>query len=262
MNDLPPVSCMCLTYGRPSVLEEAVESFLRQDYTGKKELLILNDFNEQTLKFDHPEVKIVNVPRRFHTVGEKRNACAALCAHDLLFVWDDDDIYLPHRISYSVKMLDESKGFFKPSKAWTYNFGMVEGPKSMLFHSGGCWFRWLFDKVRGYAHMGSGQDQEIEVKFEREHCGKGKNFNEIPLRDIYYLYRWGGTGFYHLSGFGRDKDGQPTGNEKVGEWVRRRVESREIPTGEIVLKPAWREDYCGIIQRKIVEIENAAVNVG
>ena len=34
---LPFVSCQCLTFGRPAMLNEAVECFLRQDYPGPKE---------------------------------------------------------------------------------------------------------------------------------------------------------------------------------------------------------------------------------
>jgi glycosyltransferase involved in cell wall biosynthesis len=98
MEGLPELSCVCLTYGRPAVLEEAIHSFLQQDYQGTKELVILNDYEDQILEFDHPEVRVINVPRRFRTVGEKRNAAVALCRHDLLFVWDDDDLYLPHRL--------------------------------------------------------------------------------------------------------------------------------------------------------------------
>ncbi|MCL4258972.1 MAG: glycosyltransferase family 2 protein, partial [Anaerolineales bacterium] len=50
----PPVSCICPTYGRVELLEEAIESFLRQDYPGQKELIVLNDYAGQTLHFDHP----------------------------------------------------------------------------------------------------------------------------------------------------------------------------------------------------------------
>ncbi len=71
MNDHPAVNCICLTYGRPEVLEEAIESFLQQDYSGHKELIVLNDYAEQTLIFDHPEVRVINLPRRCRTVGEK-----------------------------------------------------------------------------------------------------------------------------------------------------------------------------------------------
>src|SRR2546429_75321 len=62
---LPPVSCVCPTYARPELLEEAIESFLRQDYRGAKELIVLNDYACQTLELDHPEVRVVNVPKRF-----------------------------------------------------------------------------------------------------------------------------------------------------------------------------------------------------
>src|ERR1035438_5982967 len=121
---------MCLTFARPRrLLEEAVYSFLNQGYGGDKELLILNDFNRQIVFVDHPQVTVVNVPARFHTVGEKRNAAAALCRHDLLAVWDDDDIYLPHRLSLSVSMYDENKRFFRPSQAFKLNDGVISGPK-------------------------------------------------------------------------------------------------------------------------------------
>ncbi|MEZ4657920.1 MAG: glycosyltransferase family A protein [Caldilineaceae bacterium] len=55
MEQQSPVSCICLTYGRPAVLEEAIYSFLQQDYQGPKELIVLNDYVDQTLYFDHPE---------------------------------------------------------------------------------------------------------------------------------------------------------------------------------------------------------------
>src|SRR4051812_36406312 len=108
---LPPVSAICLTYGRVSILEEAIHSFLLQDYHGPKELLVLNDLASQTLRFEHPDVRVINLPLRFRTVGEKMNAAAALCSHDILFVWDDDDIYLPNRISFSIQKLSETQGF-------------------------------------------------------------------------------------------------------------------------------------------------------
>src|SRR5262245_29761012 len=116
----PAVSCICLTYARPALLEEAIYSFLQQDYRGTKELIVLNDYAEQVLELDHPEVVVVNVPKRLRTVGEKMNLAVALAAHDILFVWDDDDIYLPHRLRFSVAKLAARPGFFKPDKAWMW----------------------------------------------------------------------------------------------------------------------------------------------
>lgn len=252
MQELPSVSCMCLTYGRPDLLEEAIHSFLIQDYPGTKELVVLNDCVAQTLDYGHPDVHIVNVSRRFRTVGEKRNACAALTRYDLLFVWDDDDIFLPHRISYSVKMLRPSKRFFKPSKAFTLNEGKLSGPTANLFHSGACFTKDLFDEVHGYRHMGSGQDMDLELAFERL-LGRGKNYNAILPKDIYYLYRWAGTGSFHLSSFGRDKDGSEPGNEKVERFVQRQIAELRVPTGHIPLQPQWRIDYQQLVRALLAE---------
>lgn len=257
MDSTPAVSCMCLTYGRPQVLEEAIYSFLKQDYAGTKELIILNDLPEQRLVLEHPEVAVVNVPRRFRTVGEKRNACAALASHDLLFVWDDDDIFLPHRLSYSVKMLDPAKGFFKPSKALTLNNGKVAGPNSNLYHSGSCFTKALFDQAHGYRHMGSGQDLDFEVAVEKI-VGRPKNFNGIKPADIYYVYRWGGTNSYHLSGFGADRPGQTPGNRKVEQYVQRKIESGELSLGETILEPQWTCDYNRLVAEYLALLPQAA----
>src|SRR6185369_2052068 len=165
------VSCICLTYGRPEVLEEAIYSFLQQDYAGTKELIVLNDYPGQSLTFDHPDVQVINVTKRFRTVGEKRNVAVALASHDLLFVWDDDDIYLPHRLSFSVSRFEPGKGFFKPDKAWLWNDGKLSGPIKNVFHSGSCWSRDLFDAVQGYVAEDKGHDQIFERSLEQQFPG-------------------------------------------------------------------------------------------
>lgn len=247
MNTTPPISCMCLTYGRPRVLEEAIESFLRQDYKGEKELLVLNDLADQTLIFNHPQVHIVNIKRRFKTVGEKRNAAAALCYYDWLAVWDDDDIYLPHRLSYSMNMMEETKRYFKPSKALVLNDGKLSGPKSNLYYSSGIWHRSLFDQVRGHAHMGSGQDMEIETKFQE--IVPKKNYDAIKPEEIYYLYRWSGTGSFHLSGFGRDTEKKKKpGNEQVADYIADQKKKGLVETGDIILNPNWKVDYLQLVK--------------
>ncbi len=132
-----------------ALLEEAIECFLRQDYPGQKELIILNDYAEQTLVFDHPEVRVINVPQRLHSVGEKYKMAAGLASHDLIFVWHDDDIYLPHRLSYTVAHLNPTHAFFKADKAWSWNEGKVSGPDENNFHGGSCWRRELFEPGAG-----------------------------------------------------------------------------------------------------------------
>ncbi len=247
MDEYPPLSCICLTYGRPELLEEAIYSFLQQDYPGVKELVVLNDFDQQTLVFDHPEVRVFNLSRRFRTVGEKMNAAAALCSHDLLLVWDDDDIYLPHRLSFSVRHFEAAKGFFKPGHAWLLDSGQLSGPFANVFHVGCCYARRLFDAVGGYPPMGNGYDQAIETWFETVWPGCTATFDIRP-EDIYYLYRWGGTGSYHMSSLGRGDPGQNQEQGEVGNYVAQRARAGKIDVGRVHLVPQWRADYLGLVR--------------
>jgi hypothetical protein len=99
----------------------------------------------------------------------------------------------------------------------------------------------LFDEVGGYAHMNSGQDLEIEQRFANL-IPKNKDA-EIRPQDIFYIYRWAGTGSFHLSGFGTDKPGQMPGIEKVGDYVAQAVKSGRVQTGLIDITPRWACDY-------------------
>jgi glycosyltransferase involved in cell wall biosynthesis len=246
-TDLPPISCICITYGRPTrLLEEAVQSFLLQDYAGEKELLILNDFDQQIFYCDHPEVTVVNLPVRFHTVGEKQNAAVALCRYDLLAVWDDDDVSLPHRLSYSVRHYDGEKRFFKAPFAFRVDDGVVQQLMEGPFHVTSMWHRSLFDEAGGYPHMGSGYDQELEARFQTI-ISVPRNFTDIAADDVYYLYRWGGTGSYHTSGLPPDHEGLSE-HERIERLVLESVSNGSIESGQIRLEPHWDLDYPALVR--------------
>lgn len=257
MERTPAVSCICPTYARPELLEEAIHCFLLQDYPGPKELIVLNDYAEQMLVFDHPEVRVINLPLRFRTVGEKRNAAIALAAHDLLFVWDDDDIYLPHRLSFSVAKLETNKGFFKPNQGWFWRRGRLSGPEKNLFHASSCWSRDRFDGVRGYEGEGSGHDQMFEQRLGQRFPGSTASFAIQPA-DIFYIYRWSGTGSYHLSGFGGLKPGENGGNAEVANYIQQRADRGEIRQGRILLQPGWKTDYRQLVSSAIAALDAAS----
>jgi len=243
LTDPPPLSCICPTYGRVALLEEAIESFLRQDYPGQKELIILNDYAEQTLVFDHPEVRVINLPHRLHSIGEKYKMAVGLATHDLLFVWHDDDIYLPHRLSYSVAQLDPKQAFFKADKAWFWNEGKLSGPDANLFHGGSCWRRALFSQVQGYPHIDNRYDLEFE-QLCKSAAPTAMHVQSIKPVDIYYLYRWQGLGSYHFSTLGAD--GQES--KRVVDYVAQQAARGEIPQGQIQLQPQWQSDYRALVQ--------------
>jgi len=230
------ISCYCITYNRAELLEEAIESFHRQDYKGEKELVILNDFPGQILEYDHPEVFVVNSSKRFRTVGEKRNACIAMCSGDVIFPWDDDDICLPWRISLSLKYKDKHP-YFKNKRAWLWQNKVIKPePAHNTYPSMACWDRKFFEEVNGYAFMQSGQDIELDNRFRKT----GKRYCiQIPNKEVYYIYKFGGTGHPHLSSFGYSK-----GWEEIG---KKEKSDKKL----ILLKPKWNEDYILSIKKNL-----------
>ena len=248
MKELPSVSCMCLTYGRPHLLEEAIQCFLDQDYKGQKELIVFNDLPQQEFLYTHPQVKIINLKERYKTIGEKRNACVDFCTGDLLFVWDDDDLYLPWRITLSVRMIGKNE-YFKSSKAWFINNGVISGPTKNLFHSASCFTKSLFFRAGKYDEINSGQDLTMEKKFVDL---QSRPITSLSNRDLYYIYRWQGTDSYHLSAFGMDKmdTKRPSGARLCEMAVQKSISEGKLKTGRFNLKPHYKMDYLKAVYDK------------
>ena len=116
----PLVSCIMPTLGRPDFVHEAVAFFLWQDYP-RKELIVLNDCPGQDFVGEYCGVRFINRDARFATLGEKRNACIEAASGSLIAVWDDDDVYLPWRLSYTVRAMRENRThFFRAAEFWAY----------------------------------------------------------------------------------------------------------------------------------------------
>jgi glycosyltransferase involved in cell wall biosynthesis len=237
-NEAPLVSCLMMTYNKPPkslwLVEEAIESFVRQTYPFK-ELIIVNDCPTQTLQLEKPipGVVLVNLPRRCHSLGEKANLCAALAKGDLLCRWDDDDIYLPWRLSLSVAKRGNA-AYWKPSKSWWNPADELKALNSPFASC--CFTREGFDKVGGYTHCGVGEDQAFERQFHE--TSQKVVIGRILQSEAFYLYRWA-TNSTHVSGFGA------TGYEDAGR--------EKVVPGTWVLKPFWRRDYVAWTRQAIAE---------
>lgn len=226
------VSCVIPTFNRypgaGHLVDEAVESFLRQDYP-EKELIIFNDTPGQELELDqdYRDVVVVNSPRRYKTLGEKLNAAFGLATGEFLCRFDDDDISLPWRLSVSV---ERCQGLaYWSSEELFFNNGNSTRVSRQGAPSKSLWSRAIFDEVGGFPHVDSGQDQDFQAL-----CRKAKPelFKREPIErsEIFYVYRWG-TGTPHLSGYGRGSEGY----KKIG--------GREIVPGNFTIDPRWAADY-------------------
>ena len=108
---LPSVACRTATFGRPEPLNEAIEAFLRQDYSGLKTLHVLNDMPTMRYLYDHPEVEVINAEHRFATLGDKFNQLVEGAEADIIVNWPYDDIMLPRALSTVVRNISDNGVF-------------------------------------------------------------------------------------------------------------------------------------------------------
>lgn len=197
----PLVSCIMPTYGRPDFVGESIAMFLAQDYP-HKELIILNDCAGQVLEFTHPEVVVINEDQRYATLGEKRNAAISRSRGEILAVWDDDDIYLPWRISFSVaEMQRHDSEFYRPTEFWAYwgeeHLHHNQSVSEWVSHGFAMFTRALWDRVEGYPTQNLNEDRMF---FEQIHRALDQSFIAFPIRqeDRFFVLR-GKSKYSHMS---------------------------------------------------------------
>ena len=248
-KSLPSISCMCPTFGRVALLEESIECFLRQDYEGKLELIIINDLVEQTLSITDPrinesrEIRIINMPERFGTLGEKRNAGVEFSRYEWIMTWGDDDIHLPWEISEAICWLQNNNkeiGFL--GNYFFDNGGKTEIRLKQSLPGPFLMKKERFVEIGGISEINCGEDTSFyskvcksKIVHIRMYCRPG------------FIYRWG-TGHYHISGLGPDKDGKVSGYTKIGEWMKKAMSEGKIPSGEVQLRPHLIKDWVQICE--------------
>ena len=197
------VSCLCPTFRRPKLLENSIACFLAQDYPAdRRELIILDDAGE--LKNESGEGwQIISIPRRFRSLPEKFNALAGLSHGEILVVWEDDDIYLPHHISSHVTAM-EGCLWSKPSKVLSDYTGQIqEEDATGRFHASLAFTRQAFDQVGGWPLTLRGDfDQQLISKLN----AVGIPGDPCSVAGPGYVFRWGSTGAYHGQAMMRGPD--------------------------------------------------------
>jgi hypothetical protein len=81
------------------------------------------------------------------------------------------------------------------------------------------------------------------------------NSNNIVLADpidseVSWFYVWGGRD-YHMSGQGTDNDDKPNVIQRHSKHIEERRQRGEIPTGNIILNPNWKQDYIQLLKEYV-----------
>jgi len=237
------ISCLMPTFNRypqrAQLVEEAVESFLRQIVVPPHdtELLICNDTPGQTLAFDHPRVRVLNVPQRFPTLAKKLRWLIDQASGDLLCRWDDDDISLPWRLHLSVDQLGDRLEWH-PSNYWYCPPGKVHHDAGHgNDHIQAIFRRELLDRIGGYPDGTWSGHEDADFTDALKRAGLWERGPELPPEQIFYLYRWGIS--QHLSGRGGGATMQET-YERLG--------ANPIAAETFTIVPQWRQDYVSLVR--------------
>lgn len=237
----PFISCKCITYGRVSTLEESIYSFLKQDYPGKKELVIVNDYPLQKLEFDHPEVRIINLDYTFPTIGDKENFAVGQCEGGLIAVWDDDDIALPNHLVNIAKWFKEDTVLLHWNRGVLFNNPDVAAITG-LGNSGIVYSKQAWKEVGGHPVENAGYDMTFVFRLKNAFPNNWVAASP-PDDEVSWIYYWGNRS-YHMSGLGADNGSdKPNVIIRHSEYIESQRLLGNIPTGTVKLEPKWEYNY-------------------
>lgn len=245
--EYPFISCKCITYGRVDTLEESIYSFINQDYPGKKELIIVNDYPLQKLEFDHPEVKIYNLNETFSTIGEKENFAVSKCSADIICQWDDDDVALPNHLKNVAKYFNEETDLIQWHRGVYFNNDSITAITG-LGNSGIVFSKKIWEKLGGHPLENAGYDMTFVMSIR--YNSRNVVFADPADEDVSWFYMWGGRS-YHMSGGGTDTSDRPNVIQRHSEHIESLRKQGKIPTGVIKLNPNWKQDYKNLLNEFI-----------
>ena len=191
------LAALCCTYLRPEGLGQLIECFLRQDYSRElRELVILDDAGQYENQVGDGW-RLISIPSRFRSLGEKRNACAALASPDAdgFLIADDDDIYLPHWFRSQAEALGRAEWSHPGLVLLEHGDGLRECDTAGLYHGGWAFRREVFYRVRGYGPHNNGEDQELAGRLGSADVTECDPCEFAPP---FYIYRYDNAS-YHLS---------------------------------------------------------------
>lgn len=201
-KELPFVSCLCPTYGRPELLRNAIQCFLNQTYPANRRELIIWDDLGQYQSMVYMTVKgtfeMISTQETFESLPDKYNALAQRAQGDVIAVWEDDDIYLPYHLSSQIRELtDASKRVLMktPEVISHYNGKIFKEASDGRFHGSLVFTRALLDYVKGWPATKRADFDQTVIKLLESNA-------EQILKNIYtyegetypsYVFRWEST---------------------------------------------------------------------
>lgn len=230
---VPKISVCCCTFNRPEWLGEMIHSYMIQTYPAKlRELIILDDGGQYGDVHDEGW-QIVSFPRRFASLGEKRNACVSLThpKSEIIVIADDDEIYLPHWLECHADNFQRGAEWsFASSVFWSENNRIVDQwhyhDEEWIMHSAHAYSKKLFWDVGGYPHLAWKEDRSF---FEKLRQGNVEHQDALRGKEMPYMICRRHLNENHIHTSGMELDQYQNGL------------FRSLP--KAVLEIEWKKDY-------------------
>ena len=218
------ISVLTITYKRPHLLEEAMESFLQQGVVGA-EMVIVNDNIEVDYVYDHPSIRIFNLKERFPSIAAKLEWGYKQCQNHYVYRLDDDDLLAPWALENVKQDILNNPGHEIYRSRGMYFFVNNEFQKEdSNINNGNVYSKSYLDRIKFPNKSG---DEDADITFMHK-----ANIYQSKLKHS-MIYRWG-MGTLHISGMGI----QP--NEVI---LARADEVLKEELGVIQLNPHFDNDY-------------------
>ena len=217
------ISVITLTYKRKELLEEAIESFIRQGCS-ECEMIVINDCEDIEYELDHPSVRIVNIKDRFPSVLDKLMYGFSIAKYDHMYRLDDDDLLSEFSLKKSIEAIKENQGYdIYRSKGHYYFLNNEYQNEGGNVNNGNIYTKKYIEGIKDWPVNSFGEDYWITFS------------NNARIHEYDYssmIYRWG-MGTYHLSGMTNKTQ------KEMYEWVDRDMKEK----GFHVLTPKFNKEY-------------------
>lgn len=222
------VSVLVMTWKRTEMLEECLESYLRQNKFQNTELVIVNDDPNILYQFEHPNVRIFNVPT-FEKFMQKMKFGIDQCKGEYVYRLDDDDLLAENGLDYLMKDINENPGFdiYMGGGHWyvAYKGNNINNGLGGAVNNGNCWSKASIMSLDWEnAPEPPGEDQwMIHREGFKIHHSKNPNM----------IYRWEGVS-YHLTYLE---------NDSLNEWQSNKWQEQDKKTYTLTPKYSKKWDW-------------------
>ena len=197
------LACLCPTYGRPKLVQNALACFLAQTYPAADRRLFILDDGQQIATQAADCWQVLSCPVRYGSMKAKYDELVSLANQwgaDAYVVWDDDDVYFPWHLTAHASALATHKWSY-PREVWSEGGGKLERERTGgNLHGSIAIGRELLETLRGWPDT-------RRADFDLQFIGRLLAFAPPGRPDaVYppsYVFRWANTGARHYQNFCR-----------------------------------------------------------